>query len=249
MSELKDKVAVVTGGNSGIGFATAQAFVREGAKVVIFGRDAKSLDEAATTLGPQAVAVQGDVSKLADIDKLFAVTRERFGHVDVLFVNAGIAEFVPIDKVDEAHFDRIIDINLKGSLFTVKKALPLLRDGASIIFTTSVANAKGLPAASVYSASKAALRSFARTLASDLAPRKIRVNAISPGMIETPIIARGGMPEAEQEAFGAYVSQQTPLGRAGQPGEIARAVLFLAGAGASYINGAELAADGGFAQI
>ena len=249
MSELKDKVAVVTGGNSGIGFSAAQRLIRDGAKVVIFGRNAKTLDEAATRLGPQAIAVQGDVTKLADLDKLFAATKDSFGKIDVLFVNAGIAEFAPIDQVDETHFDRVVDINLKGALFTVQKALPLLRDGASIVFNTSVVNEIGLPASSVYSASKAALRSLARTLAADLAPRRIRVNAVSPGLTQTPILARTGMPEAEQEAFGKQVSEQTPLGRAGEPDEIAAAVVFLAGQNASYVNGAELAVDGGFAQV
>ncbi|MDH3647785.1 MAG: glucose 1-dehydrogenase [Gammaproteobacteria bacterium] len=249
MSELKEKVAVVTGGNSGIGFSAAEQLVREGAKVVIFGRNAESLDKAATKLGSKAIAVQGDVANLADLDKLFATTRERFGHIDVLFVNAGIVEFAPIDQVDEAHFDRITDINLKGALFTVQKALPLLRDGASIIFNTSVVNQIGLPAASVYSATKAALRSLARTLATDLAPRKIRVNAVSPGLIRTPILSRTGLPEADQQAFGKQVSEQTPLARVGEPEEIASAVVFLAGQGSSYVNGAELAVDGGFAQV
>lgn len=249
MSELKDKVAVVTGGNSGIGFSAAEQFVKEGARVVIFGRNARTLDEAATKLGPQAIAVQGDVSKLSDLDKLFETTKDRFGQIDVLFVNAGIAEFAPIEQVDEAHYDRVTDINLKGALFTVQKALPLLRDGGSIILNTSVVNEIGLPAASVYSATKAALRSLARTLATDLAPRKIRVNAVSPGLIRTPILSRTEMPEAEQEAFGNQVNEQTPLGRAGEPQEIASAVVFLAGQNASYINGAELAVDGGFAQV
>lgn len=249
MSELKDKVAVVTGGNSGIGFSAAEKLVEQGAKVVIFGRNAKTLDQAATRLGPQAVAVQGDVADLEDLDRLFAVTRDKFGRIDVLFVNAGIAEFVPVEDVDESHFDRISNINLKGAFFTVQKALPLLRDGASVILNSSVVNEIGLPATSIYSASKAAVRSLARTLAVDLAPRKIRVNTVSPGLIRTPILERIGLPQEEQDAFARQVSEKTPLGRTGQPEEIANAVAFLASSGASYINGADLPVDGGFAQV
>lgn len=249
MDRLSGKVAVVTGGNSGIGLATAKAFVAAGARVVIFGRSQATLDAARRELGPDAMAVQGDVARTDDLERLFAVTRDRFGKVDVLFVNAGIAEFLPLAEVDEAHFDRVVGINFKGAYFTLSKSLPVLNDGASIILTTSVSNAVGLPATSVYAATKAALRSLVRTFAAELAPRGIRVNAVSPGLIETPILGRTGLPEAELQSFGAAVVGRTPLARTGRPNEIAHAVLFLASPDASYVAGAELSVDGGFAQV
>lgn len=249
MGKLSGKVAVITGGNSGIGRATAEALVAAGAKVVIFGRNQATLDQTLGGLRPDALAVQGDVANLDDLERLFAVTRDRFGRVDVLFVNAGVAEFAPLDQADEAHFDRLVGINFKGAYFTVQKALPVLADNASIIVNTSVTNVIGLPATSLYSATKAALRSLVRTLAAELAPRGIRVNAVSPGLTETPILGRAGLAEEQIHGFGASIKERTPLGRLGRPDEIAGAVLFLASADASFVAGAEIAVDGGFAQV
>ena len=194
---LQDKVVVVTGGNSGIGRASALAFAEHGASVVVFGRNQETLDSTVADLDGRGIGVQGDVSKLDDLERLFDAVRESYGRVDILFVNAGIAQFAPLESVDEAHFDRHMNINLKGAFFTVQKALPLMGEGGSIILNTSVVNVKGFPATSVYSASKAGLRSLARTLASELAPRGIRINAIAPGPIETPIYGRLGMGEQE----------------------------------------------------
>lgn len=249
MSKLNGKVAVITGANSGIGLATAKLFAAEGAQVVITGRRQTELDAAVKEIGHNAVGVQGDVSKLADLDKLFAEVKQKFGKIDVLFANAGIAEMAPLGQITEEHFDRSFDINVKGLVFTVQKALPLIVDGGSIILTSSIVNTKGMGAFSVYSATKAAVRSFARTWTSDLKDRKIRVNAISPGPIATPIFGKMGLHEEQMKEFGASVSAQVPMGRFGEPEEIAKAALFLAANDSSYVTGADLYVDGGMAQV
>jgi NAD(P)-dependent dehydrogenase (short-subunit alcohol dehydrogenase family) len=249
MNFFANKVAVITGGNSGIGLATAKELSRRGAKIVISGRDEKSLVEAAAAIGPGTLAVRADVSRLADLDKLFTRTKERWGSFDVLFANAGVAKFAPVEETTEALFDENIDINFKGAFFTVQKALPLLKDGGAVIFNTSVVDRKGLPGTSVYSASKAALRSFTRTLAAELIGRKIRVNAVSPGPISTPIYGRLGMPAEAVQQMADGILAQVPMKRFGEPEEIARAVAFLASDEASYITGVELNIDGGMGQL
>jgi NAD(P)-dependent dehydrogenase (short-subunit alcohol dehydrogenase family) len=245
MGRLKGKVAVVTGGNSGIGLATAKEFAREGARVVITGRDTRTLAEAAREIGGDVLALRSDSSSLADIDELFAAVKERHGRVDVLFVNAGVGKFAAVEETDEALFDQIMDINFKGAYFTVKKALPLLGEGASVILNTSVVAHVGFPNASVYSASKAALLSLVRTLSADLVGRGIRVNAVSPGPVETPIFGKMGLPAEAVEETKRGFSGQVPLKRFGRPEEIAKAVLFLASSDSSFLVGTEIVADGG----
>jgi NAD(P)-dependent dehydrogenase (short-subunit alcohol dehydrogenase family) len=249
MGKLEGKVAVITGGNSGIGLATAKRFVEEGAHVVIAGRREKELKDAAAFIKRNVTTVAGDVTRLEELDRLYAVVKEKHGHIDVLFVNAGWGEVVPIKAATEAHFDKTFDLNTKGQFFTVQKALPLFKDGGSIILNSSVANVKGLPVFAVYAAAKAAVRSFARGWAMELKDRKIRVNAVSPGPIETPALEKAGLtPEQAEQAAEQFVTQ-VPLGRRGKPDEIAAAVLFLASDEASYITGVELAVDGGIAQV
>jgi NAD(P)-dependent dehydrogenase (short-subunit alcohol dehydrogenase family) len=249
MSKLEGKVAVITGGNSGIGLATAQQFVSDGAYVFITGRRQSELDSAATQIGKNNVtAVQGDVSNLADLDRLYAKVKEQKGQINVLFANAGIIGAAPLGEISEEHFDKMFGINVKGLLFTVQKALPLFQDGGSIILNASVAASKGIEATSVYSATKAAIRSFARTWTADLKQRKIRVNAISPGRIDTPIF-NGVLNEEQTKQFNATVVANVPLGRMGIPDEVAKAASFLASDDSSYITGTELSVDGGLAQI
>lgn len=247
--KLEDKVAVITGGNSGIGRATAEEFQRQGAKVVIFGRSRESLDATAQALGDDALAVQGDVSRLDDLDRLFSEVMERHGRIDVLVANAGIAPPAPIEQVDEASFDQLINVNVKGLFFTVQKALPLLTEGASIILTGSSVTYRGMANMSVYSATKAAVRSLARTFSVELLPRAIRVNVLSPGPIETPIFGRMGLPEEKLEEMAQGITQQVPMGRFGSAGEMAKAALFLASSDSSYVVGADLLADGGYATL
>ncbi|GCE21292.1 glucose 1-dehydrogenase [Dictyobacter kobayashii] len=249
MNKLEGKVAVITGGNSGIGLATAQRFVAEGAYVYITGRRQSELDAAVRQIGKNVTAVQGDVSNLADLDRLYATVQQQHGHIDIVFANAGVGEFVPLGKISEAHFDKIFDINVKGLLFTVQKALPLLRDGSSIILTASSTANKGTEAFSVYSASNAAIRSFARSWILDLKARKIRVNAVSPGPTNTPGSDDLVTTEEERKQFKASAAASVPLGRMGEPDEIAKAVVFLASDDSSFITGIELAIDGGQAQI
>lgn len=249
MAKLAGKVALVTGGNSGMGLATAKLFAAEGAKVIITGRRQKDLDEAAKSIGPSALAVQGDVSKLADLDRLFATIKNKYGNLDVLFANAGLGRAVPLGQVTEEQFDHEFAINVKGLFFTVQKALPLLRDGASIILNASIAATKGIEGFSVYSATKAAVRSFARTWTNDLKGRKIRVNSLSPGPIDTPIFGKMGLSEEQANGFKQGVTGSVPLGRMGSVEEIARTVLFLASDDSSYITGVDLAVDGGMAQV
>jgi len=249
MGKLSGKIAIVTGGNSGIGLATAKLFAAEGARVVITGRRKPELEAAVEEIGHGAVGIQGDVSKLADLDNFYVEVKRKFGRIDVLFANAGIAEVAPLDAVTEAHFDKHFDINVKGLLFTVQKALPLIVDGGAIILNSSIANTKGMAAFGVYSATKAAVRSFARTWTTELKDRKIRVNAISPGPIETPIFGKMGLPNQQIEEFGANVSAQVPLGRFGKAEEIAKAALFLASDDASYVAGVDLYVDGGMVAV
>ena len=246
---LKDKIAVVTGGNSGIGLATAKRFQDEGATVIITGRRADALEDAVEQLDGKATAIQGDVSKADDLDRLVHTVKETFGRIDVLFVNAGVAKFAPLGDSTPELYDQLFGINVKGAYFTVQKAAPIVSDGGSIILNTSVAGQMGLADASLYSATKAALRSFARTLASELAERKIRVNAIAPGPIETPLYQKLGMPQEEVDAFGAHISEQVPLKRFGQAAELASVAAFLASDDASYVTGTELVADGGLSQV
>jgi NAD(P)-dependent dehydrogenase (short-subunit alcohol dehydrogenase family) len=249
MSKLEGKVAVITGGNSGIGLATAQQFVSDGAYVFITGRRQSELDSAATQIGKNNVTVvQGDVSNLSDLDRLYAKVKEQKGQINILFANAGIIEAAPLGEISEEHFDKMFGVNVKGLLFTVQKALPLFQDGGSIILNASVAASKGFEATSIYSATKAAIRSFARTWTADLKQRKIRVNTISPGRIDTPIF-NGVLSEEQIKQFNATVVANVPLGRMGNPDEVAKAASFLASDDSSYISGTELFVDGGMAQI
>jgi len=247
--KLAGKVAVITGGNSGMGLATAKLFVKEGAKVVITGRRQKELDAAVKEIGPNATGVQGDVANLADLDRLYQVVKEKHGKVDVVFANAGAGEFVPLGQITEAHFDKLFNINVKGLLFTVQKALPLMPDGGSIILNGSIAGYTGSPAFSVYSATKAAVRSFARGWTNDLKERKIRVNTLSPGPIDTPIFDTVAPTKDQVEQLKTGFASQVPLGRMGRPEEIATVALFLASDDSSFVTGIDLTADGGMAQV
>jgi NAD(P)-dependent dehydrogenase (short-subunit alcohol dehydrogenase family) len=249
MSKLNGKVAVITGGNSGIGLATAQLFAAEGAHVFITGRRQSELDKAVKQIGENVTTVQGDVSNLADLDRLYSIVKEHKGRVDILFANAGGGEFAPLGQITEEHFDKTFNRNVKGLLFTVQKALPLFQDGGSIILNASIAGSKGVEAFSVYSATKAAVRSFARSWTVDLKERKIRVNAISPGPIDTPILKGLGMSEEQAEQLKAGLVAAVPLGRMGRSEEVAKAALFLATDDSSFITGTELFVDGGMAQI
>jgi NAD(P)-dependent dehydrogenase (short-subunit alcohol dehydrogenase family) len=243
MGKLSNKVAVITGGSSGIGLATAKRFVAEGATVFIMGRRRKELDAAVKEIGANVTGVQGDVANLADLDRLYQTVKAAQGHVDIVYANAGVGEFVATSELTEEHFVETFDVNVKGSVFTVQKALPLLADGGSIILTGSIASVKGIPAFGVYSATKAALRSFVRTWTLELKDRKIRANVISPGPIDTPIIA--GLPK---EAI-AQIVASVPMGRVGTSDEIAKAAVFLASDDSSYVTGIELFVDGGQAQV
>jgi NAD(P)-dependent dehydrogenase (short-subunit alcohol dehydrogenase family) len=249
MGKLDGKVAVVTGGNSGIGLATARRFAAEGARVVITGRRQAELDRAVAEIGHGAIGVQGDVAKLADLDQLYATVQEKHGRVDVLFANAGGGTFAPLGSITEEHFDQQFGTNVKGLLFTVQKALPLFSDGGSIILNASIVSIKGMAAFSVYSATKAAVRSFARTWTVDLTDRKIRVNALSPGPIETPALDGLAKTKVEADQIKAGLASQVPLGRMGDADEIAKVAVFLASDDSSYVTGIELFVDGGMAQV
>jgi NAD(P)-dependent dehydrogenase (short-subunit alcohol dehydrogenase family) len=250
MGKLSGKIALVTGGNSGIGLATAKRFVAEGAYVYITGRRQASLDDAVKEIGSNVTGVQGDVANLGDLDRLFAQIKSEKGRLDVVFANAGAGEFVTLENYTEDHFDKTFNTNVKGLVFTVQKALPLLPNGATIVLNASIVSVKGFPAFGVYNATKAAVRSFARTWTNELKDRQIRVNVVSPGPISTPAITTltGNDPAAE-EAFKAQMATNVPLGRVGESDEIAKAVVFLASDDSSYVAGVELFVDGGFVAV
>lgn len=249
MDKLKNKVAVITGGSSGIGLATAREFVDNGAKVVIFARGKQALDEAVTELGTNCYAVQGDVCKLTDLDKLFSETKSKFGMVDILFVNAAQAKLASIADTTEGFFDEMINVNFKGAYFTLQRSIPHLNNNASVIITTSWLNSIGFGGSSLLSASKAALRSIVRVASAELVSKGIRVNAVSPGAIGTPLWSKIGLPDEVLKSAGEAITNQIPIKRWGQPGEIAKTVLFLASNDSSYIVGNEITVDGGLRQV
>lgn len=249
MKRLEGKVAVVTGGNSGIGLASAKRLAEEGARVAISGRNQKMLDEAVKIIGHNTLAIQADTSKVADTEKLFKEVAQKLGKIDVVFVNAGIAKFLPLEAVTEEHFDEQFNTNVRGAYFTIQRSVPYLNEGASIILNTSIVSTKGQANTSVYSSTKAALRSFARTTATELIGRGIRVNAVAPGPIETPIFGKTGLPKEAVDEFAKQVTQAVPMKRFGKPEEIASTVAFLASSDSSYITGVELNVDGGMGQL
>ena len=249
MSKLNQKIAVITGGNSGIGRSIAERFAAEGAAVVVFGRNQETLDQTATALGEGHLAVQGDVSDATDLDRLFARVKEAYGRIDVLVANAGIAPLTPLDQVDEAYFDRLFGVNVRGLFFTVQKAIPLLAEGSSVVLTGSTVTHRGMPGMSVYGATKAAVRYLARAFSAELLARGIRVNVLSPGPIETPILDRMGLPQEAKNEMAQQIESQVPIGRFGKPEEMASAALFLASDDSSYVLGADLLADGGYSTL
>jgi NAD(P)-dependent dehydrogenase (short-subunit alcohol dehydrogenase family) len=249
MSRLDGKVALITGGTTGIGLATAQLFVQEGAKVAITGQNQERLDQASETLGGEVLAFLADTRSLTDLDTAFTQIKERWGKLDILFVNAGIAKFSPLLDVDESFINEMLDINFKGALFAVQKAVPLMSENSSIVFNTSINNQMGMPNSGIYAASKAALRSLTRVLAAELIERGIRVNAVSPGPITTPIYTKLGIPQTQIEQFAGKLQQVIPMKRFGEAEEVAKAVLFLASNDASFVLGEELVVDGGWTQL
>ena len=250
MNKLEGKIAVITGGNSGIGLATAKRFVTDGAYVFISGRRQHELDTAVSEIGKNVMGIQGDVSNLVDLDRLYSIVKQEKGHIDILFANAGIGEFARLGQISEEHFDKTFGVNVKGLLFTVQKAIPLFKDdGGSIILNSSIAASKGVEGFSVYSASKAAVRSFARTWTVDLRRRKIRVNAVSPGQIDTKALSDLMQNEEHSRQLKKDLVSTVPLRRMGTPDEVAKIVSFLASDESSYVTGIELFVDGGAAQI
>jgi len=249
LNKLEGKIALITGGTTGIGLATAKLFQSEGAQVIVTGRNKDTLSEAQQTLGPNATLISSDTSNLKDIEALAAQVRQRFGRVDILFANAGIAQFAPLEQVTEGFYDSQFNTNVKGLYFTVQKLLPLMPDGGAVLLNASVVSRKGLPAASIYSATKAAVRSFGRTLAAELAPRRIRVNTISPGPVATPIFDKLEMPKEAADRMSQDLQQEVALKRFGTPEEIAKVALFLASEDASYMVGSEVFVDGGLAEL
>lgn len=247
--KLEGKIALVTGGGTGIGLATAKRFVAEGAKVVITGRRKEVLEAAVREIGPAATAIQADSGSLADLDRLYAEIKQLHGRIDVLFANAGGGKFATIENVTEEHFDQTFDSNVKGVFFTVQKALPLMPDGGTIVLNASIVSIKGMPSFGVYSATKAAVRSFARTWTNELKDRKIRVNVVSPGPIDTPGVDGLMQDEEQAKQFKASLAQQVPLGRIGEADEIAKVVVFLASDDSSFVAGIELFVDGGMVQV
>ena len=249
-NKLTGKIALITGGTSGIGLATAQRFIAEGAQVFITGRRQSAIDEAVQQLGANATGVQGDISTLEDLDRLYDTIRQNTDRLDIVFANAGLGEFLPLGQITEAHFDKAFNVNVKGTLFTVQKALPLMPDGAVIVINGSMVSVQGTPGMGVYAASKAALRSFTRTWAADLKDRHIRVNVVHPGVVITPGYKNElGLSDEQIEQMKVQTASAAPMGRVGTPDEIAKAVLFLASDDSSYINGVELFVDGGMAQV
>lgn len=249
MGKLSNKIAVISGGNSGIGLATARLYKEEGATVIINARNAQRLAETRAEVGDAFDVIQADFSKVSEIEHFFNAVGEKYGRIDVLFLNAGVAYFSPIEALDEATFDKQFDINVKGVFFGVQKALPFLSEGSSIILTTSVVNQMGMPGSNAYAATKAAVKSLAQTLSAELVGKGIRVNAISPGPVETPIFGKMGLPEAELQQMAQGIVSQVPLGRMGKPEEIARTALFFATEDSSFIIGTEIAVDGGMATL
>lgn len=248
MSKLNNKIAVVTGGNSGIGLATAKRFAAEEAKVIITGRRQEAVDEAVASIGSGASGIVADAANLNDTDRIIEQIRKEHGRIDVLFVNAGVVAFAPVAETNETSFDQMFHINVKGLFFTLQKALPLMNAGASVILTASVGHKAGYPGAGVYAATKAAVRSLGQTAAAELAPKGIRVNVLSPGPIETPIYGKAGMSQEQIEAVGKQMTSDVPLGRFGTPDEMANVALFLASDESSYVTGADIQADGGYSQ-
>jgi len=249
MNRLTGKVAVITGGNSGIGLATAKDFIAEGAKVIITGRNKEAIGKTANELGKNAYGIVSDTADITQLNKLRAEVSALFPKIDILFINAGIGKFAPIEQVDEAHFDEQFSINVKGAYFTIQQLLPIINDGGSVILNTSISAHIGTPNASVYSATKAAVITFARTLSAELLSRRIRVNAISPGPVSTPILSKTGLPADQLDQLAQNIQSQVPLGRFGNPEEIARVATFFASDDSSFVLGAELIADGGMATL
>ncbi|MBD0269253.1 MAG: SDR family oxidoreductase [Cyanobacteria bacterium Co-bin8] len=249
MARLQNKTAVITGGTTGIGFETARQFVEEGARVIITGQNLGRLQAAAVELGDKVIPVQADVRSLEDLNQLAARVKAEFGGLDILFANAGIGLFGPLEAIDEAFYNDQFDINVKGVFFTVQKLAGLLNSGASVILNASAVHEKGAAMGSVYFATKAAVRSFTRSLAAELASRQIRVNSVSPGFTPTPFQSKMGLPEEALASFGTYVKQSAPLGRFGTPGEIAAAVVFLAASDSSYMTASDVVVDGGFMNV
>ncbi|MBQ0733145.1 SDR family NAD(P)-dependent oxidoreductase [Aquimarina celericrescens] len=249
MKKLENKVAVITGANSGIGLATAKLYLQEGAKVVLSGRRQEALDQVARELEGDFITVKADVAIPEDNQKLIREATNKYGKIDILFLNAGIAPVTPTDQINEGHYDEVFNINVKGPILATKEALPHINDEGTILFTNSIVHQKGFDGLGVYSASKGALRAYQRVLTSEVKSRKIRVNSIAPGPIDTPIYGKMGLPQDVVEEMGKGFAQQVPLGRFGTSEEIAKAALFLASDDASYINGVELEVDGGLSQI
>lgn len=249
MSKLKGKTALITGGTTGIGLETAKLFINEGAKVVITGQNEERVKKAGNELGPDTHAITADVSSLEDIDSMVSVVKDEIGKVDILFVNAGVLRMGSLSEVDEAHFDYQVNVNFKGSFFTIQKVVPIMKDGGSIVINSSNANQIGIPGLSVYSATKAALRSLSRTLSLELLDREIRVNTVSPGPVETPIFGKTDIPEDVAEEITKEIISQNPMKRFAVPEEIAKVVLFLASDDSSYMTGEEIVVDGGTVAI